>query len=130
MKFFISFKHERPKEIYCPYDEEYKRNNRKSVKKLIELTVLKLYARTIVYFDFILCVCLGTPETAFVNAISSAGVIHEVTSECDMGVLENCNCQGAGVREKKINMDDPKKWFYWSYCNSHIKVRTIKTSCN
>ena len=80
-----------------------------------------------------------TPETAFVNAMSSAGVIHKVTQECDQGVLHDCNCrreeeaeeEGEGRRHMGggVDKEDPEKWFYWSYCNSHIRyaMQTTRT---
>ena len=35
---------------------------------------------------------LGTRESAFVHAISSAGVAHALTRACSKGELENCGC--------------------------------------
>lgn len=34
----------------------------------------------------------GTRESAFVHAISSAGVAHALTRACSSGELENCGC--------------------------------------
>ena len=34
----------------------------------------------------------GTRESAFVHAISSAGVAHALTRACSSGDLENCGC--------------------------------------
>nr|BDP28888.1 WntA protein [Cladonema pacificum] len=69
----------------------------------------------------------GTPETAYINAISSAGVTHKITELCDRGVLSNCGCKFSMEQEKVIDNTDPKKPFYWTFCKSHIK-HGMKTS--
>ena len=36
--------------------------------------------------------CVGTKETAFVHAVTSAGVVHAVTLACSSGNLTDCSC--------------------------------------
>ena len=48
------------------------------------------YHLRIVIYVFIFFI--GTRESAFVHAISSAGVAHALTRACSSGDLENCGC--------------------------------------
>lgn len=41
---------------------------------------------------FVLFCFLATKETAFVHAISAAGVMYALTKNCSMGDFDNCGC--------------------------------------
>lgn len=55
----------------------------------------------------------ATPESAFVYAISSAGVVHEVTRACSRGELRDCNC----VTKRDGDGNDG---FHWEGCSQNI----------
>ena len=67
------------------------------------------------------CLLTASREKAFVHAITSAGVVHEVTRACSRGELRNCscdtNCKG------RI-----KEGFEWGGCGDNIAygLRTAK----
>ncbi|EDO41710.1 predicted protein [Nematostella vectensis] len=52
-------------------------------------------------------------ETAFVYAISSAGVVHEVTRSCSLGELKDCSCRNKKGRSRK--------GFEWGGCSDNIQ---------
>jgi len=60
-----------------------------------------------------LCYCSGTRETAFVHAISSAGVAHAVTRSCSTGTIDRCGCD-------RTVQDRVKDGFEWSGCSDNI----------
>ena len=45
-----------------------------------------------VYLTRFCCFLTDTRETAFLHAISSAGVLHQVTQSCSLGHLPKCYC--------------------------------------
>lgn len=51
-------------------------------------------------------------ETAFVYAISAAGVVHEVTKSCSLGELKECSCEN--------RRGSSKKGFEWGGCSDNI----------
>ena len=55
----------------------------------------------------------GTRETAFVHAVSSAGVAHSVTRACSSGELDRCGCDG-NVRGQT------SQGFSWAGCSDNI----------
>ena len=63
----------------------------------------------------------GTPESAYMNAISTSAVIKRISELCDQGVLEGCQCDKLVSQSKVIDVSDPEDPFYWSGCNRHIK---------
>ncbi|XP_057303003.1 protein Wnt-5b-like isoform X1 [Hydractinia symbiolongicarpus] len=69
-----------------------------------------------------------TPETAYVNAISSAGVINKLSIECDRGVLNSCGCRTATPHRRMWSKNDDEEPVYWSYCKDHLKyaIRTTR----
>ena len=60
---------------------------------------------------------LGTRETAFVHAISAAGVAHAVTRACSKGDLQQCGCD----RTVSGRSSDG---FEWSGCSDNIEFGT------
>lgn len=62
----------------------------------------------------IFCVCLpsASRETAFVYAISTAAVVHEVTKSCSLGELRDCSCDNRRGRSKQ--------GFEWGRCSDNI----------
>ncbi|KAF2363372.1 Wnt [Trinorchestia longiramus] len=55
----------------------------------------------------------GTRESAFVHAISSAGVAHAITLRCSSGALEDCGCDHS-VKGQTA------EGFQWSGCSHNI----------
>lgn len=53
-------------------------------------------------------------ETAFVHAITSAGVVYEVTRSCSKGELKECYCD----RDRK--QGSTEKGFTWSGCSENV----------
>ncbi|KAK3699930.1 hypothetical protein QZH41_016587, partial [Actinostola sp. cb2023] len=54
----------------------------------------------------------ASKETAFVYAISTAGVVHEVTRSCTLGELRECSCDNRRGRSRK--------GFEWGGCSDNI----------
>ena len=54
-------------------------------------------------------------ETAYIYAISSAGVMYSVTRACAKGELEGCGCDDS-VRQK-----DTKGEFEWGGCSENLR---------
>ncbi|XP_024279854.1 protein Wnt-2 isoform X1 [Oncorhynchus tshawytscha] len=59
----------------------------------------------------------GSRETAFVYAISSAGVVHTLTRACSQGELQSCSCDPT----KKGSSRDAKGAFDWGGCSDHVE---------
>lgn len=55
---------------------------------------------------------IASKETAFVYAVSTAGVVHEVTRSCTLGELEECSCDNRRGRSRK--------GFEWGGCSDNI----------
>ena len=49
----------------------------------------------LVMFLFFLCLFSDTRESAFVNAIMSAGVVYSITSSCSDGTSMQCGCDNS-----------------------------------
>ena len=54
-------------------------------------------------------------ETAFVHAITAAGVVYEVTRSCSRGELKECNCA-----RKERTATTPEKGFAWGGCSENV----------
>lgn len=59
------------------------------------------------------CIYAGTKESAFIYAISSAGIAHSVTSGCSSGQLPGCSCGSS--RHGPSQRD-----FRWEGCSDDI----------
>lgn len=57
---------------------------------------------------------VGTREAAFVQAISSASVLHTVTRACSRGELERCGC------DKTLSGLSADGGFQWSGCSENV----------
>ncbi|XP_073993950.1 protein Wnt-4-like isoform X1 [Rhodnius prolixus] len=53
-------------------------------------------------------------ETAFVYAVSSAGVAYAVTRACSRGELTECNC------DSRVRLRKPRKHWQWGGCSEDI----------
>ena len=58
---------------------------------------------------------LASRETAFVYAITSSGVVHEITKACARGLLRECVCNN--TRHQGRN----GRGFQWGGCNDNIE---------
>lgn len=58
----------------------------------------------------------GSRESAFVHAISSAGVVFAITRACSQGELKSCSCDP----KKKGSARDSKGHFDWGGCSDNI----------
>ena len=56
----------------------------------------------------------GSRETAFVNAISAAGVVHTLSRACREGNLEACSCS---TRRRPRSLD--RDWI-WGGCGDNV----------
>ncbi|NWH48591.1 WNT2 protein, partial [Fregata magnificens] len=63
-----------------------------------------------------LCCLRGSRESAFVHAISSAGVVFAITRACSQGELKSCSCDP----KKKGSAKDSKGHFDWGGCSDNI----------
>jgi len=57
----------------------------------------------------------GSKETAFLYAITSAGVVHTVAKACSSGNLTECNCDRTGQ-----GRDTPEGW-KWGGCSDNLR---------
>jgi len=57
----------------------------------------------------------GSKETAFLYAITSAGVVHTVTKACSSGNLTECNCD-----REAHGGDTPEGW-KWAGCSDNLR---------
>nr|QDW65350.1 Wnt16 [Himerometra robustipinna] len=57
---------------------------------------------------------VGTKETAFVYAVTSAGVVHAVTRSCSLGNLSDCTCDSS--KKGPINEDG----WRWGGCSDDV----------
>ena len=57
----------------------------------------------------------GSPEAAFVYAITSAGVVHAASRSCSIGNLSDCACEARRKRKQ------PSRGWEWGGCNDDVK---------
>ncbi|XP_071440273.1 protein Wnt-16-like [Hetaerina americana] len=58
---------------------------------------------------------LGSKETAFIYAVTSAGVVHAVTQACSSGNLTECSCDGS-----RQGQPTPEGW-KWGGCSDNLQ---------
>lgn len=58
--------------------------------------------------------CAGFKETAFLYAISSAGLTHAMAKACSAGRMERCTCDEAP------DLENRKAW-QWGGCGDNLK---------
>ncbi|CAG2121740.1 unnamed protein product, partial [Medioppia subpectinata] len=62
-------------------------------------------------------------ETAFIYAITSAGVVHSITRWCSAGLLANCACDPTRVGGHRAR--DPSGQFTWGGCSQYVRYGTV-----
>lgn len=67
------------------------------------------------YKQHVFCVFSESRETAYVYAISSAGVMYSVTRACAQGTLVGCGC------DDTVRSTDTKGEFEWGGCSENLK---------
>lgn len=63
----------------------------------------------------------ATRETAFIHAISSAAITHEITQQCKKGKIPGCTC--AVIKKPKKTSDD----WTWGGCSDNVKFGERET---
>ena len=63
----------------------------------------------------------ATRETAFIHAISSAAITHEITQQCKKGKIPGCTC--AVIKKPKRASDD----WTWGGCSDNVKFGERET---
>lgn len=61
----------------------------------------------------------GNKETAFIYAITSAGVVYAVTRSCSLGNLTECGCATPRGQPSDDVMDDDEEW-KWGGCTDDV----------
>ncbi|KAK0040959.1 protein Wnt-2b-A [Biomphalaria pfeifferi] len=65
----------------------------------------------------------GSRETAYIHAITSAGVVYAITKACSRGQLSNCACDP----NKRGSHQDKKGMFDWGGCSDNVQYGTTFT---
>ncbi|XP_078350471.1 protein Wnt-8b-like [Oculina patagonica] len=58
----------------------------------------------------------ATRETAFIHAISSAAVVHEITAVCTASKMPGCGCS-----KPKQHKEHRRQGIFWAKCGDHIE---------
>lgn len=66
------------------------------------------------FFDTLFISAPASRESAYLHAITAAGVAHAVTASCSSGDTESCDC------DRSLSGVTQKGWT-WSGCSSNIK---------
>src|SRR5690348_15645024 len=69
---------------------------------------------------FIIALLPGSKETAFIYAVTSAGVVHAITQACSSGSLNECSCDLS-----KQGRSTPEGW-KWGGCRYVDTVHALK----
>lgn len=76
------------------------------------------------YYDILLfashSVLVATKETAFIHAMSTAAIIHEITIQCRMGKIPGCGC---AVKKQRNGNGD----WQWGGCGDNIRFGEKET---
>lgn len=64
---------------------------------------------------------IATRETAFVHAMSSAAITHEITYKCKQGKIPGCGC--AVIKKQRKPTDD----WQWGGCSDNVKFGERET---
>lgn len=67
------------------------------------------------------CFVVATRETAFIHAISSAAITHEITHQCRQGNIPGCSC--AKVKKQRNEKDD----WQWGGCSDNSRYGEKET---
>ncbi|XP_013420015.1 protein Wnt-6 isoform X2 [Lingula anatina] len=65
---------------------------------------------------------LDTRETAFVFAVTAAGVVYSVTQACSMGLLLQCTCADVKIRDFKTDGE-----WEWGGCGDNVEFGYLKS---
>ena len=82
---------------------------------------LQISQSVIVTLIFLLCFIPATRETAFLHAISSAAITHELTLQCRLNRIPGCKC-GKTRKQPKA-----KSGWQWGGCSDDIKFGEKET---
>ena len=64
-------------------------------------------------YTFYVSYSIGTRETAFIHALSSAAMVHSVTNACSRGSLDYCGCDHTVSGASKQD-------FEWAGCSDNV----------
>lgn len=78
------------------------------------LELLQWFAFPFISFSLVPFVSVGFKETAFLYAISSAGLTHAMAKACSAGRMERCTCDEAP------DLENRKAW-QWGGCGDNLK---------
>lgn len=62
---------------------------------------------------------LANKETAFLHAVTTAGVMYSVIHNCSLGQLENCKCLNSAAARRKKSPPPSADW-HWGGCSDNV----------
>ena len=72
---------------------------------------------------------LETPETAFIYALTSAAVMHNIAKACAKGELTECGCDKSQPKIRSRTVFNSTDGFEWGGCSDDLKFgRNVSTS--